>query len=429
MTASLEDPPAASLEHRLGALLAGEPAALEAPAGVYREVREAARAFELGPVVLVTAYEDVREGLRDATRLSNRALVEGSRHDAARARLQGDARDAFDEVIAFEANFPSRNDGRDHGRLRGLANRAFTARRIAELEDATRGYVDEVLTEIADTDTADGMVLAYRIPLMVVADLLGVPASDRELIHGWSVKLGAANASTEAGPMLEARDALHEFRAYVGAMLAEHRRRPRATDPPVATDLISMLIGAEQDERVSEEELAALFVQLLFAGHETTATLIGVGLLELLRAPDQWRALVADPGRIPNAVEELLRHVSPAQFVSRLALTQIDLGAIVIAPDTTVLLVIAAANRDPAVFEHPDALDIRRTEARQNLGFGLGPHFCLGAALARLEARVTLSTLVERHPALELADAPLQWSGSAMLRHLARLPLALGPAG
>jgi hypothetical protein len=205
-------------------------------------------------------------------------------------------------------------------------------------------------------------------------------------------------------------------------MLVEHRARPEATD------LIRMLIGAEQEERVTEEELAALFVQLLFAGHETTSTLISVGLLGLLRAPEQWRALVEDPSLIPNAIEELLRIVSPAQFVSRLTTEDMELGGTAIAADTAVLLVLAGANRDPTVFADPDVIDVRRVAARHNLTFAVGPHFCLGAALARLEARVVLKTITVRYPKLELAGDDMTWHGGAMLRRLSHLPLRLGRA-
>jgi cytochrome P450 len=410
----------ASLELRLEALLAGAPGALADTAAIYREARAISPVLASGQVVFVTGYEPVRAGLRDPERLSNRALVTGSRIAASRAKLNGEQRSAFDEVVAFFSNFPSRNDGVDHARLRRIAHRAFTPRRIAELQTATRRYVDEQIAALADHEVSDGMTLADQVPLMIVCDLLSVPPSDRDMIHAWSVKLGAATASMEGEPMVHAAAALREFRAYVATMLVEHRARPEATD------LIRMLIGAEQEERVTEEELAALFVQLLFAGHETTSTLISVGLLGLLRAPEQWRALVEDPSLIPNAIEELLRIVSPAQFVSRLTTEDMELGGTAISADTAVLLVLAGANRDPTVFADPDVIDVRRLAARHNLTFAVGPHFCLGAALARLEARIVLETLTVRHPKLELAGDDMTWHGGAMLRRLSHLPLRLG---
>jgi cytochrome P450 len=186
-------------------------------------------------------------------------------------------------------------------------------------------------------------------------------------------------------------------------------------------------MGAEAEERVSEEELAALFVQLLFAGHETTATLIGSGLRELLLVPDRWRALVAAPSTIPVVVEELLRLVSPSQFVSRNASEPVTLADVTIPAGADVLLVLAAANRDPSVFVGPDQLDLTRPSDRRHLAFGLGPHFCLGAALTRLEARVVLERLTALYPEMELADVSGTWRGGAMLRRLERLPVLLGP--
>ena len=414
------------LRANLTSLLAGEPGALAHSAELYHAARAISPVLDVGPAVLVTAHDVVRDALRDAARLSNRALVDGARVQAARASLADEPRAAFEEVIGFEANFPSRTDGDDHVRLRRIAHRAFTPRRIAELEAATRRYVDEVLSQTDPGEAVDGTALAGSVPLMVVGDLLGVPPADRDLIHAWSLRLGAANASTEPAPMLGARAALREFRAYVAEMLAGHRRRP---DAGASTDLITMLMGAEAQERVTEEELAALFVQLLFAGHETTATLIGAGLLELLRAPDQWRALVADPSLVPGAVEELLRIVSPSQFVSRQATEDVVLAGETIPAGADVLLVLAAANRDPAVFAAPDALDVRREDARRHLAFAIGPHFCLGAALARLEARVTFETLAARYPDMQLAGDDVRWTGSAMLRRLDALPLRLAGRG
>jgi cytochrome P450 len=409
-----------TLEARIEALFAAEPAALADPFSVYDDVRAAGRVFELGPTVLLTHYDDVKWALREGDRLSNKALSEGSRVEATRARFSGDARDAFDEVIAFEANFVSRTDGADHDRLRRIAHRAFTPRRIAELEAATRRYADELLATLAEQETADVMVLAYRLPLMIVADLLGVPEADRELIHAWSEKLGAANASTDPGPYLEARVAIREFRAYLDEMLDRHRREPDSTD------LVAVLMDAEGDERMNADELAALYVQILFAGHETTTNLIGAGLLGLLRHPDEWRALTQDRTLIPLAVEELMRFVTPTQFVSRLAVEEIELAGVAIPEGRTILAVLAGAHRDAAVFADPGRLDVRRPEGRQQLGFGFGPHFCLGSALARLEAQVVLDLLARRFPHLALAADTVEWEGSAMLRHLTCLPVAWG---
>lgn len=409
-----------TLDERLLALFAGDPQAIADPYPVLAETRDAGRVHDLGAMTLLTHHEDVHWGLRDNVALSNRALVEGTRIDAARIRLSGPALRAFDEVIAFEANFPSRTDGDDHARLRGIAHRLFAPRRIATLEQAAVGYIDTLLDSCAGDELVDAMQIAFRLPLVIVADLLGVPHDDIDKIHAWSVALGAANASTEGEPFLAAQKALREFRAYVDRMVDTNRSSPGATD------LVAVLTGAEQEQRLSAEELAALFVQILFAGHETTTNLIGTGLLELLRHREQWQMLVDDPALVDRAVEELMRFTSPALFVSRVALTDIEIDGTQIVPGQTVLLVIGAAHRDAAVFADPDRLDVRRPESNRQLGFGFGRHFCLGAPLARLEAKVALREIVTRYPQATLGGESLTWTGGAMLRHLVALPVRFG---
>ncbi len=410
----------AELDAQLRALLAADPALLADPFPLLAAVRESGRAYALEPMVLLTHHEDVLRALRDTDTFSNR-VEDGSRILDARARLTGGARLAFDEVMAFESNFPSRNDGEVHSRLRTIANRLFTPRRVAELSQAATTYVRAALAEQQTERPGDLMHVAFRLPLLIVADLLGVPHSDIDRIHAWSGALGAANASTEAAPFLLAQETLREFRAYVDAMVSAQRMSP------CATDLLATLMGAEDDGRLSEEELAALFVQILFAGHETTMNLIGNGLLSLLRHRDQWDLLVSDPGRIPDAVEELMRFVSPALFVTRVARDRLSLDGTRIEPGQTILLVLGAANRDPDVFDDPDRLDVTRAESKRQLGFGFGRHHCLGAALARLEAQTVFRELTIQHPDAELADRPLTWAGGAMLRHLTELPVILGP--
>jgi hypothetical protein len=283
-----------------------------------------------------------------------------------------------------------------------------------------RRRVDELLERLVNQDSPDLMMLAYRLPLAVVADLLGVPEQDTDMIHEWSLALGAANASMEAEPVMRARDALREFLAYVDEMIARYRAAPGSTQ------LVELLMGADRQDRISDFELAAVCVQFLFAGHETTTNLIGAGMLALLRHPDEWAMLTDDPSRTRAAVDEIVRFVSPAQFVSRLALRDLEVGDVRIAAGTTVVPVLAAANRDPGVFPDPDRLRLDRPESRNHLGFGFGAHFCLGAALARLEADVAISALARRCPDLGLVEDDVEWGGGAMLRRLERLPVRLG---
>jgi cytochrome P450 len=409
-----------TLDERLAGILASHPDAMRDPFPVWRRLREESPVHAHPPLVLVSRYADVKALIRDEHRFSSNAFAIGSRAETVRAGLHGAERDAFDEVTAFESLYVSRSDAPVHDRLRRIAHRAFTPRRIAELRDSVQRYTDELLPATGDDEVVDFMDFAFRLPLMVIADLLSVPQADRELIHGWSGKLGRNRGGTDTPALMEAHKAMLEFRAYVKEMVAEQGRRPGRTD------LVAALVDAEEGESLSNEELAAMFVVLLFAGHETTTNLIGTGLQELLRHREQWERLCADPDLVPGAVEELLRWVTPVQWLNRVALKDMEWNGVPIAAGTAVTGILAAANRDPAVFANPETFDVTRPDAKHHIGLGFGPHFCLGASLARLEGVVTLSTLVRRYPAVELASGEDHWRGNAMLRTLAGLPVRLG---
>jgi cytochrome P450 len=411
-----------TLAERLTALFSSDPEAMADPYAIFNELRETARLYEHGPVLLLSSYEDVRQMARENVRLSNNAGVTGTRAQQVRAALSGEHREAFDVVSAIESNFVSRSDGEKHARLRRIMARAFTPRRIEELRALVERYTAEILEPMNDGETVDIAPLAYGLPLMLVCDMLGVPPGDRETIRRWSIAIARNRHGVEVGPLMDAYAAHMEFRAYVHEMVERHRRSPGS-----AGDLVASMLDAEHDERMTEDELHATFVVLLFAGHETTTNLIGIGLKDLLSHPDQWRRLTADPrGRIENTIEELLRFVSPVQWLVRVAVEDVELGGGRIPAGHTVIGVLAAANRDPAAFRDPDVLDVGREEARQHLSLGFGPHFCIGSSLARLEGEVAIRTLAERFPAMELATDTFAWSGSANMRHVVSVPVRLG---
>ncbi len=399
------------------ALLAAEPRALADPYPIYRRIREQPGASELADVVVVAGYDTVRATLRDNHHMSNRGLVEGSWITAARNRLDGAELHAFDEVIAFQSHFASRTDGADHQRIRTVASKLFTPRNIARLEAAARRYCADLVTELLEHDEADAMVLAARLPLYMMGDLLDVDPADLDDIQHWSTALGAAISRTDGSAMIAAYEAQNRFIDYVDRLIERQRQEPEPTE------LVRVLLAAYEQGQLEHAELAAMFVQLLFAGHETTMTLLSVGLLELLRRPEQWQLLIEDPTRIPNAVEELLRFIAPSQFALRVTAEPTELAGTACPVGRSVLAAMAGANRDPATFPEPDRLDVCRPEAREHLSFGAGPHFCLGAALARLEAIAMLEELVRRAPGLSLIEAELTWTGGPQLRKLASLPL------
>ncbi|MBW8484983.1 cytochrome P450 [Actinomadura parmotrematis] len=317
-------------------------------------------------------------------------------------------------------------DPPDHTRLRRLVGKAFTARLVERLRPRIAALVDELLGGLrGEVDLIAG--LAYPLPVILISELLGVPPEDRDRFKGWSDILARGLDPDFLLPPAElaARDAAREeFAAYFRGLAARRRAEPR-------DDLLSALVAVPPgDDALTEEELLATCVLLLVAGHETTVNLIGNGTLALLRHPDQLAWLRAHPEAMPAAVEELLRYDPPVQLTLRTALADTELAGHEIAKGQLVLLLIGAANRDPAVFADPDRLDLARYldggasgPAARHLAFGLGIHFCLGAPLARLEGELALRGLLDRDPAL-LPGAPA-YRANLVLRGLAALPVAL----
>ena len=314
-------------------------------------------------------------------------------------------------------------DPPNHTRLRALVSKAFTPRVVEGLRPRIQDIVDRLLDRVAPTGTMDVIEdLAYPLPVTVISEMLGVPATDQPAIRQWSADL--ARGLDAIGPQgdvevekrsVEARRALAD---YFRTQIPERRRQPRQ-------DLLSALLAAEeQGDRLTERELLAMCVLLFVAGHETTVNLIGNGTLALLRQPDELRRLRADPALTPSAVEELLRYDSPVQRTARIPSTDVTIEGHTLPRGTMVVAAIGAANRDPAHFVDPDRLDISRRDNR-HVSFGFGIHFCLGAPLARLEGQVALGTLIRRAPHLQQASEELEWRESSTLRGLKSLPVTL----
>ena len=266
--------------------------------------------------------------------------------------------------------------------------------------------------------------LAYPLPVTVIAELLGFPPEDYEKIKKWSDNLAAA-LGLNPTPEQQARSgaAREEIRTYFDEIAARLRRKPE-------DNLISRLLavseeaGSEGGEGLSPDELFANAVLLLAAGHETTTNLIGNGMLTLLRNPEQLRAIREDPSLTPGAVEELLRYDSPVQVTSRVAGEDMTLSGQALRRGDILLGLIGSANRDPAHFADPDRLDVRRQD-NKHLAFGSGPHFCLGAALARMEGETAIRTLLARFPNLRLEKQKLLWHKGLTFRGVKALGLAL----
>ena len=309
-------------------------------------------------------------------------------------------------------------DPPDHTRLRAVVSRAFTPRRVRELATKIEASAHSLLDDARRDGEIDLIAeYAYPLPVFVIADLIGIDPSERDALRRWSAAISAAidmRSSTDVyGP---ASDAAREIKAFLEDFIAERTREPR-------DDLISALIASRDDDhRLDDEELVATLVLLLVAGHETTTNLIGNGTLALLQHPEQLRRLQQDKALVENAVEELLRYDSPIQAVHRFASEDMTIAEQAIPALAPVSFMVGAANRDPAVFEHPDRLDVTRQVGRHT-AFGLGIHFCLGAPLARLEATIAFRALLDHAPQLALAESEPAWRPGVIFRGLERLPV------
>jgi pimeloyl-[acyl-carrier protein] synthase len=310
-------------------------------------------------------------------------------------------------------------DPPDHTRLRNLVSKAFTPRMVEQLRPRIESITTEILDTMSGKDAVDLVAdFAYPLPVIVIAEMLGVPAKDRMAFQEWSAilvrGLDPLLTEEEQDVIVEARDSLSR---YLRSVLAERRAQPRQ-------DLMTSLIAAEEHgDFLSEAELVAMCNLLLVAGHETTVNLLSSGMLALLENPDQMERLRGDHELSSSAVEELMRYTSPVQWTSRVAVEDIEIGGRRIQPLQSVIGVLGAANRDPDVFADPDRLDLGR-DPNPQVGFGRGMHFCLGAPLARLEAEVALPMLLERFPGLRVAGEPTP-RPTWVLRGLQHLPVAL----
>ena len=365
---------------------------------------------------LLTRYEDVSWLLRAAMSVEDRNMA-GSPLQQYRDDMFGQAGIEPPGAMSMLDRDPP-----DHTRLRRLVSKAFTPRAVEALRPRITELVDGMLDGLAEAGRADLVeALAFPLPFTVIAEMLGTPPGDHERIRqlsGTVVRSLEPVADPELAAAIMAADA--ELRQIGAEMIAWKRRHP-------ASDLLTALINAEDDGDVlDDDELVAQTLLLYLAGHETTVNLISGGTLALLRNPGQLGLLRRNPALVPNAVEELLRYDSPVQASRRVTLEPVTVRGTAIPAGAFVMASLGAANRDPA-FWGPDAGELRlaRENARQHVSFGAGPHHCLGASLARLEACITFERLVTRFSRLAL-DGEASWNGRINLRGPASLPVAVG---
>jgi pimeloyl-[acyl-carrier protein] synthase len=379
----------------------------------YRELREHAPVL-LHPEVgyVISRYVDVEAILRDerfslSTPSPWRELL--AEQAVPELRMLGESTLLFIDPPA-------------HSRVRSLVSKAFTPRRIAELRPHIEHTADALLDRLGAADEFDLLrEIAEPLPILTITHLLGVPDADWSQLHRWTNAITAFNElPVDFAALAGANAAASEFNAYCRSIIAERRSAP-------GDDLVSALVAAEDDgQRLSSDEVIGMLILLLMAGYDTTKSLISSGIRELLRHPRQAGLLRQEPSLAAAAIEELLRYESPLHVASgggRWIANPIVLHGVTLEPAVPVRLLLGSANRDPEIFDDPDSLRLDR-EAKPHLAFGKGLHFCLGAALGRLEGQVIIPRILRRFPHLRVIRDDLEWRPSMVIRQLATLPVA-----
>ena len=365
---------------------------------------------------LVLRYDDVRDAFRDSRLSSDRVSPYFERR---RAHGVAERERATFEVLTRWIVFI---DPPRHTRMRKLVDYAFRPRAVERMRGWIASLVDELAQELGTERELDFIErFASPLPVRVICDLFGVAHENRGDLTRWSEDILTLvfNAMHSPDRHERAERSLREFSELLRGVIADRRVRP-------GDDLISDLVAAEErGEVLEEEEIVATCVLLLFAGHETTRNLLANGLKAILENGAARAALASDPSRMPDAVEEILRFDGPIKAMWRQVAEPVEYGGQRIEPGDRVLLVQASANRDPRRFEAPDAFDVTRPSNR-HVGFGYSIHYCLGAAIARLEGALGLGAILERFPGATLATDTFEWDPLILSRSLKRLPVRLG---
>jgi cytochrome P450 len=364
---------------------------------------------------LVTRYDDIASALL-APGLDSSGFL--GRIDA----LPEDQRRQLGPLRASTALWMGATSPADHVRMQRVLKRYFTPRTIAALRPRIQAIAVELVDALAGRREFEVLAdLAYPLPARVIAELLGVPAADRDLLPRWSRAIAAIFQTPDLDRLLASQRGIVEMSEYLRGIVAERRREPR-------DDVISAMVAAQEQGAVaSEEEILANCLLLLFAGHETTALVISRGLLLLLEHPDQLCWLRANLQGLPDAIEEMLRLAGPVMFTIRIPAGPVEVGGTTIPAGQPLYLVVGAGNRDPDRWTDPDRFDVTRP-VWPNLAFGHGSFYCLGAALARVEAQVCFDTLFRRAGDLALhPDGPTWQPIPPLNRTLTRLPVTSSP--
>ena len=373
------------------------------------------------PAIFLFRHDDVMHWLKDP-----RMIRRFDRLPEAQALRQEEPHVPPErDTYSYMANrFMLFQDPPDHTRLRGLANRAFTPRVVADRREEIEGIARDLVAAFREQGGEGDLIraLSYPLPVLVIAKVLGVPRSEMHRFRDWAAVVGAAiDLPTEALEAFTARvdDSTREMSEFLRHIVGRRRGDPQ-------DDLISRLIAARDEEgKLTDDELIATCILLMVAGHETTVNLITNGTLALMRHRDQWERLVTAPSLAGSATEELLRYDSPVQLTGRTTAEDVEIGKVKVPRGSEVMYLLGSANRDEGVWDDPDDVRIERKVGR-HMAFAMGIHFCLGAPLARLEGEIAFATLAREAPGLELLDPNPVWRPGAVLHGLERLEVRLG---
>jgi cytochrome P450 len=387
------------------------------PYPIYAKLREA------GPVIktplgtfMITHYEQVDRVLRSAAFRTPRGYKDAN-DPSGPPRFDPDS-----PLSRHRRHWVIFQSGDAHARLRKLIMKVFTPRAVRALAPRVEALVSELLAPALERGTMEVIGdLAYPLPATVICELLGVPAADRDRNRQWAAAVAATIDPIASNAQIKAADdAMRDWDPYIRELLAERRKHP-------GDALLDAMLAVEDDgSSLSEDEIAANATFLFLAGHETTTNLIGNGLLALLRAPDQLAKLQQQPALIENAVEELLRFDAPVQFAPRVPIEPVELEGVTLPQELPIMLALGAANHDARRYDRPDVLDVTRPDPKP-LSFGGGAHYCVGAALARLEAKHAFEQLVTKTQSLALVTENPEWKPSLALRALTELRIDLRP--
>ncbi|GAB6930486.1 cytochrome P450 [Paenibacillus sp. JCM 10914] len=350
---------------------------------------------------LISNYDDAVAALKDGRFTKNVAKAYGEQHAS-----------VFSTNMLFA-------DPPDHKRLRGLVQKGFTPQRIEGMRDHIQDIANRLLDDIGSRNTMNLIdEYAFKLPIIVISEILGVPLEDQDKFRKWSNSIiSASNRETSEEVLIH----MKEFIAYLNEWFDKVRKEP-------GDDMISKLVIAEEEgERLSEQELYGVVTLMIIAGHETTVNLIGNGLLALLEHPEQRTLLQEQPELIHGAIEEMLRYNGPVEFsTSRWAAEDLEFRGVNMNKGDLVVIALNSANRDPKQFDDPDLFDITRDKS-MHLAFGKGIHLCLGAPLARMEGEIAINTLLRRYPELELHSSVdrLEWRPGMIVRGVKEIPLSL----